>query len=1102
MFFTKRKLENRKEELKLYRYRDAAGLTGFVIKEDLQGVVNPKVPVSYEGWDNMQVGDTWRGRDRFWWLHVDVEIPAAWAGKRAVAVFDFGMTGGGNNSGFESLLYINGEPYQGVDANHREVFFKEDLYGKKVSLTFRLWSGLEGGGVPREMVHEFKTAQLGWLDEAADDLIYMSEMILKAIDQLAESEPVRHQLQANLDKAMSLIDWSYPGSEAFYASVKAADDCINGLIDEMGKKSDVNVYAVGHTHIDTAWLWRLKNTREKCSRSFSTVMRLMEMFPEYYFLQTQPQLYEYIKEDFPEIYKQIKARVAEGRWEADGAMWVEADCNLTSGESLTRQILIGSKFIQDEFGKDVHYLWLPDVFGYSWALPQVLKKSGIDMFMTTKISWNQYNRMPHDTFKWKGIDGSEVLTHFITTPEPWNPADSWFYTYNGLLEPRTVKGVWDAYSEKEMNQDLLISYGYGDGGGGVNRDMLEHRRRLDRIPGLPNIKTSTAGAYFEKLKENVKNTDSYVNTWDGELYLEYHRGTYTSHAHNKRMNRKMELLYREAEWLTVMDALLAGGNLALAQQEKLTTGWKHILTNQFHDIIPGSSIFEVYEDCKKDYEWIESIGRQVEEDFFAHARQNVATLENAGQVSRGDAVYTVINPNGFAADGVVLLEDVCADSVVLADGTKPAAQKTDRGLLVALKQVPSMGFVKLTVLEKAAAKKDTDCVGLADAAECGCADERDSAFAYSKNGRRLETPFYQIVLNESGQIARLYDKEFEREVLPEGACANVLQMFEDKPMGNDAWDIDIFYQQKMREITNLTSFEIAECGPVRMVIRMRYAYMNSTIWQDLILYAHSRRIDFVTKVDYHEQHQLLKAAFPVDIRTTYGTFDVQYGNVRRPNHWNTSWDQAKFETVAHRFADLSEYGYGVSLLNDCKYGHDVKDNVLRITLIKAATYPDHSQDIGEHVFTYALLPHGGDFVEGRVVQEASMMNQPLHVVQGNLQISAGQKNTGSLQNLGNLPLGTDSFLFFDKDCVELDAIKKTEDGKYIAVRFHDFTGGTNKVRVNTGFAWKKYCVSDLRERPLTQWKESKAVGAQEGQGCDFVRLTVKPYEIVTLLFEV
>ena len=456
--------------------------------------------------------------------------------------------------------------------NHKEVFFPEELYGTTFSLTFRLWSGLEGGGVPREQEHRINRADLACLDEQVDDFYYLGMLTLDTVQNLEDGNPIKYDLRNALDEACLLIDWSYPGSDAFYESVHKADTLLNEKIDAMDKQSLVKVKCVGHTHIDMAWLWRLKHTHEKASRSFSTVLRMMEMFPEYIFLQTQPQLYEYIKEDFPEIYAEIKKRVEEGRWEVDGGMWVEADCNLTSGESLTRQILIGSKFIKDEFGKEVEYLWLPDVFGYSWALPQILKKSGIDMFMTTKISWNQFNRMPHDTFRWKGMDGSEVLTHFITTPEPWNEPGSWFYTYNGLLTAKTVKGVWDAYSEKEMNKELLISYGYGDGGGGVNRDLLERRRRINKIPGLPSLETSTAGEYFKDLKETVKNTDKYVHTWDGELYLEYHRGTYTSQGYNKRMNRKMELLYRRAEWLSAMQAARKG-DLSLAEQEALTEGW-------------------------------------------------------------------------------------------------------------------------------------------------------------------------------------------------------------------------------------------------------------------------------------------------------------------------------------------------------------------------------------------------------------------------------------------------------------------------------------------------------------------------------------------------
>jgi len=1031
MFLRDRKLEERINEIEKYRYRDIIELKSFTAAEESRGVVNGE-------WKRIEVGQTWKGRDRFLWLHKDILIPVGWKGKKVVGIFDYGNTGAGNNSGFESMIYVNGKMYQGVDVNHKEVFFDNDLCGTTVDVTFRLWSGLEGGGVPAEQEHRIARADLAWLDEKVDDFYYMASMVWQTLEELDESNPVQHELRKVLDSACHCIDWSYPGSEAFYESVHQADDELNKSIDSMDKNSMINVYCIGHTHIDVAWLWRLKHTREKCSRSFSTVFRLMEMFPEYIFLQTQPQLYEYMKEEFPDIYKDIKKRVKEGRWEVDGGMWVEADCNLTSGESLTRQILIGSKFIKDEFGKDVEYLWLPDVFGYSWALPQILKKAGINTFMTTKISWNQYNRMPHDTFMWKGIDGSEVLTHFITTPEPGNDRDSWFYTYNGKLLPRTVKGVWDAYSEKQMNKDLLISFGFGDGGGGVNRDMLECRRRIDKISGIPNLKMSTAGEYFRKLHDTVEHTDQYVHTWDGELYLEYHRGTYTSQAYNKRMNRKMEQLYRRTEWLTVMDALQTG-DIGKAEQEKLTEGWKHILTDQFHDIIPGSSIHEVYEDSRKDYEYIEGIAREVEHEAY----ENVLTPK--------EHTYTVFNASGWDMDQIVAVSDAAEGIYRDSEGNELISQKGNGITYVEVKGVPSMG-TKTIVLEER--KQDTP------------------EAAFTVNGKEIETPYYRISLNQYGQIMRLFDKTYDRDVLTEGQRGNVLQVFEDKPLGNDAWDIDIFYQEKMREITDLTAFEIVEMGPLCMKIHMEWKYMNSDIRQDMILYSTDRRIDFQTNVDFHERHQLLKAAFPVDIRSTYGTYDVQYGNVRRPNHWNTSWDMAKFETVAHRFADLSERNYGVSILNDCKYGHDIKDNVLRLSLLRAGTHPDHLQDQGAHTFTYALLPHKGDFVEGEVVQEAFALNEPMQVVAGESKLSY------------------DSFLSFDNAQIELDAVKKSEDGKYIVIRFHEFAGAKQEVSVKTGFDWKAWAECDLRERPAAEFVQ------------DEIHMRLHAYEIKTILVEV
>lgn len=1041
MFLTDRKLERRIDELKEYRYRDIKHLESFFVKEDTEKQVNPQVPNDFSGWDVLKTGDLWSGRDKYLWLKKEITLPAEWSGKKILGIFDFGNTGAGNNSGFESLFYVNSIPFQGVDANHKEVFFKEEMYGQTIQAVFRLWSGLEGGGIPKDQEHRINRADLAWLDEQADDLYYMGQMVWDTIKNLSADDPITHELRAALDCAFHCIDWSYPGSEEFYHSVHEADQLLNDKIEQMEKHSKVNIRCVGHTHIDVAWLWRLKNTREKCSRSFSTVLRLMEKYPEYIFLQTQPQLYEYIKEDFPDIYEQIKKKVQDGQWEVDGGMWVEADCNLTSGESLTRQLLIGSQFIQNEFGKKVEYLWLPDVFGYSWALPQILKKSGINTFMTTKISWNQYNRMPHDTFMWKGIDGSEVLTHFITTPTPWDEPGSWFYTYNGELIPKTVKGTWDAYTDKNITKDLLIAYGHGDGGGGVNRDMLERRRRIDKIPGLPNLKTATAGEYFRDLNETVNQTDQYVHTWDGELYLEYHRGTYTSHAHNKRMNRKMEFLYREAEWMMVMDAVQKG-DLSTADQETLTKGWKILLTNQFHDIIPGSSIQEVYEDSKIDYETAQTIAENAKLSFLENKKINSGNM------------YTIINNTSWTQSGIVCIPEYKKKEWIDEKGRSLSSQIGEAGTYIQLIEVPAMGFV---------------VIHSEDIKEA----EQTEKTAFTVNDHSIETPFYSITLNKNGQIIRLYDKEYDREVLKEGQCANVLQMFEDKPIDNDAWDIDIFYQEKMREINDLCIFEITECGPCTLRIRMKWNYMNSVIEQDMVLYAEDRRIDFETKVDYHEQHQLLKAAFPVDIRSTYATYDIQYGNVRRPNHWNTSWDQARFESVAHKWVDLSDHDYGVSLLNDCKYGYDVKDNVLRITLIKAATHPDHSQDQGEHIFTYALLPHSGDFVKGETEEKAYALNQPLTAVEGKIE------------------LPYESFLTIKGGKAAVDAVKRSEDGKSIVIRFHEYTGSVQKLEISLGIPYTAWAESDLMEHPIEEFHKDEAIIVK-----------ARPYEIKTILVQI
>ena len=573
------------------------------------------------GGARLNINDWFIGYDKYIWIDKAITVPDKKEGFEVIGYFDFGVTNNGTNSGFESLLYINGHPYQGVDENHKTVVL-EPFAGTKVRMTFLLWSGLSGKIPNQEQIHRIKDASLGYIHRKADALYYMAKVIMKTILISPDEYTERQKLTSMLNKAYNIIDWD---KDYFYQSADKAYDLLNTELEKVPKSSDVTLNYVGHTHIDVAWLWRLKHTREKAMRSFSTVLRLMEEFEDYKFLQSQPQLYKYIKEDSPEIYDNIKKRISEGKWEVDGGMWVEADCNITSGESISRQLLYGTRLIDREFNKKCEFLWLPDVFGYSWALPQILKQCEIKTFMTTKISWNQYNTIPHDLFIWRGIDGSEITTYFINVPQIQSKQDNTpangnvaseeyrkalkatkFSTYNDMAEPGSGLGAWINFKDKQLTDEILISYGYGDGGGGVNREMLKTINAMKKIPGFPNVETTTAGKFFNKIHKKLETTDAPLPEWDGELYLEYHRGTYTTQAYNKKMNRRIECKLFTSEWISTV-SMLIGGNY---RQRDINDAWEILLLNQFHDIIPGSSIHQVYQDSKKQYEGISKNARR------------------------------------------------------------------------------------------------------------------------------------------------------------------------------------------------------------------------------------------------------------------------------------------------------------------------------------------------------------------------------------------------------------------------------------------------------------------------------------------------------------
>jgi alpha-mannosidase len=989
--------------------------------------------------------------DQLIWLRASVTVPAGMAGERLALRFGEGVARGGHNNQAESLLYLNGRPYHGLDGNHRVVFLPETLCrdGSTLSLAVQAWTGWS-----RFETLRWEDPELIWFDGETDALAYDLDALVRTLlitdrDSLARAEMV-HLGEA----ALLALDWTEPGSERFYASVRAARAITTAGFERLKGQEGIKptVAHVGHTHLDVAWLWTLDNIKLKTARSWASALRLLEQYPDFVWIQSQPQLYKYVKETQPELWAEVKRRVAEGRWEADGGMWVEADCNLSGGESLVRQFLYGMRFFREELGVRCTVLWLPDVFGYAWALPQIVRGCGLQAFMTTKISWSQFNRFPYDTFRWRGIDGTELLTHFVTTPGPDQPRENWYYTYNGQILPDTVKGNWDAYQQKDVNDETLSTFGFGDGGGGPTREMMEFARRLEDLPGVPRVRVGRVDGYFRRLSERVGD-DPRLPLWDGELYFEYHRGTYTSQAQVKRDNRRAEFLLHNAElYATAAGALLG----AAYPREALDECWEIVLRNQFHDIIPGSSIKEVYEDSGRDYARAFALGDGV----FREALGALAGAAGRGDAGAEDGAVVVFNPTPFDRSDLVAC-DLPPETEALDEAGAPLPRQG--GLLYA-RDVPANGYRRFAL-------------GRRGAAAAGAGDPADGGLTVT--GRRIETPHLLVELNERGQLSRLLDKRHDREVLPPGRPANVLQAFEDKPLRFDAWDIDIYYQQKGRDVGDLVESVVEETGPERGVLRLVWRFEQSTITQRLTVYARTPRIDFETHVDWQQSQVLLKAAFPVLVRSTRATYEIQFGSVERPTHWNTSWDWARFETVAHKWADLSEGGYGVSLLNDCKYGHDVKDDVMRLTLIKSAVAPDPQADRGEHRFTYALYPHAGDWYDGGTVRQGYRLNNPLCAVR----VPGGAPRPGPG---GDLP-GRFAFVTCTAPHVLVETVKAAESGEGLIVRVYEY--GNRR-----GPAALRFCRPLAGAAEVNLLEEAPQPARVEG---DTVHFDVRPFEIKT-----
>ena len=961
-----------------------------------------------------------------YWFRSRVTIPESFGGKSVWFRIHTQIEEWDDGKNPQFLIFVNGQVVQGADMNHREVLLSRcAVGGETLDVDIQAYTGT----LHREFAF---LADLYVLDEKINHLYYDLLVPLQAFPRMGADSKVRMDIQTVLNDTINLLDLRQPYSPEFYASIDRAQAHITReLYEKMGGWDEVIATCIGHTHIDVAWWWTVAQTRKKVVRSFATVLKLMEEYPSYKFMSSQPVLYYFLKQRYPELYEKIRQRIAEGRWETEGGMWLEADCNLTSGESLVRQFLHGKRFFREEFGQDNKILWLPDVFGYSGALPQIMKKSGVDYFMTTKLSWNQINRIPNDTFIWRGIDGSEVLAHLITTLGiGQNPKESFFTTYNGMLHPDAIMGGWERYQNKEINNDILISYGYGDGGGGPTRQMLETSQRMEQgIRGVPKVRQETARTYFDQLNERVKDNRR-LETWEGEFYFEYHRGTYTSMARNKRGNRKSELAMMDLETLGV----LAGDYPAEAD----TRLWRDIiLLNQFHDILPGSSIGEVYDVTKQEY-------ASLQQEVSGLIQTRLEALAGAGEG------VTVFNTLGFDRSDVVHLGAIQAEALEDAAGNRYSVQQTESGAVAYLKNLPSKGYV---TLRRAAGKAG-------------------SPFRRRDN-LHLETPFYCIALDEKGNFTSIFDKEYRRELLKDGTKGNLLRVYEDKPIYYDNWDIDRYYTEKHYDVENLLSMAWTEDGAVQTTLELHYEFCGCTFCQKIHFYADTRRIDFETVVDWKLHQHLLKAEFPLDIHSDEATFEIQFGNVKRKVHSNTSWDKARFESCGQKWMDYSEGRYGVSLLNDCKYGHSVLDGVVALTLLKSGVEPNPNADVETHTFTYALYPHGEGWQQAGTVQESYKLNVPAYV----------------------LPAGTPgkaySFASVDKSNVILETVKQAENGEGTILRLYECenarTDFTLTIPAGTKKAYGTSLLEEIRqELPVTDGR---------------IHCTIKPYEILTILIQ-
>ena len=975
------------------------------------------------------------------WLRRWVEVPKTLNGyDLSGAQIWFSMRIGANGP-VPTILYYNGSRVALGDNLEKQILFNKAKPGEKVLVAVKLLATQDDKDVHAADLSVVFSGDRPNPANLRDELISAAHL-LPAITSDAATLTSQEKILETAATSVDLAALDKGDQSAFDASLQKAQVQLDPLRPAF---QEYTVHMTGNAHIDAAWLWPWTETVDVVKRTFSTALQLMNEYPDYTYSQSAAQYYEWMQDKYPDIFQQIQQRVKEGRWEVVGGMWVEPDLNLPDGESTVRQILVAKRYFQKNLGVDVKVGWNPDSFGYNWQLPQIYKKSGIDYFVTQKMAWNDTNQLPLKLFWWQSPDGSRVLTYF--------PHD-----YVNRIEP--VKMAGDLASAVDLNpgqKEMMHLYGIGDHGGGPTRDMLDSGMRwMEPNKVYPHLEFGPSQTFFDTMAKRVDTADAPTwnyetlaagNTklsaapageislpvWNDELYLEFHRGVYTTQAKQKWNLR------HGSEWLLNAEkysSLAWLGGLDYPRQQ-LNAAWKLQLFNGFHDLAAGSGIGVIYKDAQKQFNVVHWTAKGATHNALSDIDSHIDTDARAGvpiviwnplSWNRTDIVKVKVEMPQAEPNGITVL-DAQGRPVLMQILSEDANTHTYR-LLLEPKDVPSVGYTVLHAVPGA----------------------RKAVSDLKADGTTLENSVLRVVVDpKNGCIDSLYDKQTHFESIAAHTCGNQLEAFVDKPKEYDAWNIDADFVKHETDITAADSVQLVEKGPVRSTVRVTRHWDKSTFVQNIILYAGMDRVDIVNDVDWHETHILLKAAFSLAASGPKATFEIPYGTIERPTTRNNSVEDAKFEVPAQRWGDLGDGQHGFSLINDSKYGYDAIGNSLRLSLLRSPVSPDPNADRGPQHFRYSLYPHAGGWREANTVLHGYAFNYTLRA----MQVEA---------HTGELP-ATHSFVTVKPDNLVLTAMKKSEDGNSLVLRFYEWAGKQTTANIAVPDGASAATVTNLLEKP-------------------------------------